>query len=155
VMLYSWLNNVDSVDYYSLIPVTVPQIIKARVLVFLFLTVGISAAFVVAIAIINGEIDILWLSLLVMFTTSVYMVVMTAYLTGLRTNTFLFDMGVMSRFAVMSFLPDVCLTILSFSMRTSWSAVIGIAIVIMALVGATIILYRGIEKKWRGAGFDS
>jgi hypothetical protein len=155
VMLYSWLNNVDSIDYYSLIPVTVPQIIKARVLVFLFLTVGISAAFVVAIAIINGEIDILWLSLLVMFTTSVYMVVMTAYLTGLRTNTFLFDMGVMSRFAVMSFLPDVCLTILSFSMRTSWSAVIGIAIVILALIGATMILYRGIEKKWRGAGFDS
>ena len=155
IMLYSWLNNVDSIDYYSLLPMTVPQVIRARVMVFLFLTVGISSVFVVAIALINGEIDILWLSLLVMFITSVYMVVMTAYLTGLRTNTFLFDMSVMSRFAVMSFLPDVCLTILSFSLRVSWSAVIGIIIVLAVLIGATAILYRGIEKKWRSTGFDA
>jgi len=155
ILLYSWLNNVDSNDYYSLLPLTVPSVIRARILTFLFLTTGISTIFVVIISATEGELDILWLSLLVMFVTSVYMVVMTAYLTGIRTNTFLFDMGVMSRFAIMSFLPDVGLTILSFSIRTHWVfALTGIAIVLTSLLGSTAILYRGIEKKWRGTGFD-
>lgn len=155
ILLYSWLNNVDSTDYYSLLPVTVPAVVRARVLIFLFLTTGISTVFVVIISAMEGELDILWLSLLVMFVTSLYMVVMTAYLTGIRTNTFLFDMSVMSRFAVMSFLPDVGLTILSFSIRTHWAfALFGIAIVLASLLGSTAILYRGIERKWRGTGFD-
>jgi hypothetical protein len=82
-------------------------------------------------------------------------VVMTAYLTGIRTNTFLFDMSVMSRFAVLSFLPDIGLTILSFSIRTNWVfSLTGIAIVLFSLLGSTAILYRGIEKKWRGTSFD-
>ncbi|MDH4123382.1 MAG: hypothetical protein OEV21_04815 [Thermoplasmata archaeon] len=155
VLLYSWLNNVDSADYYSLIPVTVPQVIRARLIVFLFLTLGISTAFVVIISIMNNEVDILWLALLVMFITSIYMVVMTAYLTGLRTNTFLFDMGIMGRFAIMSFLPDVCLTILSFSLRTDplFSAS-SIILVLAILIGTTIILLKGIETKWRRTGFD-
>lgn len=155
ILLYSWLNNVDSTDYYSLLPITVPSVIRARVLVFLFLTTGISTAFVVIIAVIDNEFDLLWLALLVMFVTSLYMVVMTAYLTGIRTNSFLFDMSVMSRFAVLSFLPDLCLTILSFSIRTNWVfALTGIAIVLMSLLGSTAILYRGIETKWRRTGFE-
>jgi len=156
VLLYSWLNNVDHVDYYSLLPVTVPEVIRARLFVFMFLTIGISTIFVIGISIMNNEVDILWLALLVMFVTSVYMVVMTAYLTGLRTNTFLFDMGIMSRFAVMSFLPDVCLTILSFTIRTDpiFSAV-SIMIVLGILMGATAILLKGIETKWGRFGFDA
>ena len=155
ILLYSWLNNVDSTDYYSLLPITVPQVVRARILIFLFLTTGISAAFVVIISATENEFDLLPLSLLVMFITSLYMVVMTAYLTGLRTNTFLFDMSVMSRFAVLSFLPDICLTILSFSIRTNIVfSLTGIAIVLFALLGSTAILYRGIERKWRGTEFD-
>ena len=155
VLLYSWLNNVDSTDYYSFLPVTVPQVIRARIIIFLFLTTGISTVFVVIISLSEYELDILWLGLLVMFITSLYMVVMTAYLTGIRTNTFLFDMSVMSRFAIMSFLPDVGLTILSFSIRTNIVfALSGIALVLASLLGSTFILYRGIETKWKGTGFD-
>jgi hypothetical protein len=111
--------------------------------------------FVVIISAVENELDILWLSLMVMFVTSFYMVVMTAYLTGIRTNSFLFDMSVMSKFAVMSFLPDVGLTILSFSIRTNWVfSLTGIALVLVSLLGSTAILYRGIERKWIGTGFD-
>ena len=155
ILLYSWLNNVDSTDYYSFLPITVPHVVRARILIFLFLTTGISTVFVVIISAVENELDILWLSLMVMFVTSFYMVVMTAYLTGIRTNTFLFDMSVMSKFAVMSFLPDVGLTILSFSIRTNWVfSLTGIAIVLASLLGSTAILYRGIERKWIGTGFD-
>ncbi len=156
IMMYSWLNNVDLSEYYSLLPVTVPQLIRIRIVVFLILTLGISAFFVLAISILNGETELLWLALLVMLVTSIYMVVMTAYLTGLKTNTFLFDTGVLARFSVMSFLPDLCLTILSFSLLASWTlAVAGIALVLGSMAVATRILYKGIESKWARTPFGS
>ena len=154
VLMYSWLNNIDLAEYYALLPVTVPQLIKVRMLVFLLLTSGISAFFVVAIALLNGETQLLWLALIVMVVTSVYIVTMTAYLTGLKTNSFLFDTSVLAKFSVMSFLPDVCLTILSFSLSVNWIfAVIGIAIVLGVLSLTTLILYRGIPAKWGSTSF--
>lgn len=155
VMMYSWLNNVDLVEYYSLLPVTVPQLIRTRIRVFLLLTMGISVFFVLAISLLNNETRLLWLALLVMFITSVYMVVMTAYLTGLKTNTFLFDTTVLAKFSVMSFLPDVCLTILSFSLVANWSlALVGIVLVLASMTVATWILLNGIETRWSGTPFE-
>jgi len=154
VLMYNWLNNIDLAEYYSLLPVTVPQLIKVRIVVFLLLTLGISAFFVVAISILNGETDLLLLALLVMFITSLYTVVMTAYLTGLKTNSFLFDTSVLMKFSVMSFLPDLCLTILSFSLFVNWMvALAGIGIVLFSLGMSTLFLYRGIDRKWSGAAF--
>jgi len=154
VLMYSWLNNIDLTEYYSLIPVTVSQLVKVRILVFLFLTTGITTFFVVGISILNGETELLWLALVVMFITSLYMVVMTAYLTGLKTNTFLFDTSVLARFSVMSFLPDLCLTILSFSLLSDWLvAMLGISLVLGSLAITTVILYRGIDKKWSRTPF--
>jgi hypothetical protein len=154
VLMYSWLNNIDLAEYYSLIPVTVPQLIKTRVAVFLVLTLGISASFVIGIAILNAETRYLWLALLVMFVTSLYMVLVLAYLTGLRTNTFLFDTGILAKFTIMSFLPDVCLAILSFSLSTEWAfAVMGLALVLSSMFITSLILYRGIESKWGKTSF--
>jgi len=154
VLMYSWLNNIDLSEYYSLIPVTVPQLVKIRILVFLFLTLGISAFFVVAISVLNGETELLWLALIVMLVTSLYMVVMTAYLTGLKTNTFLFDTSVLAKFSAMSFFPDLCLTILSFSLLSNWLvALLGISLVLCSLAVTTVILYRGIDKKWSKVPF--
>ena len=154
ILMYNWLNNIDLSEYYSLMPVTVPQLIRARVTVFLMLTLGISAFFVIAISVINEDLELLWLALIVMFITSLYMVALTAYLTGLKTNTFLFDTSVLAKFSVMSFLPDVCLTILSFSLLSDWTAAFtGIVIVLFSMLFTTLILYRGIEKKWHGYSF--
>ena len=154
VSMYNWLNNIDLAEYYSMMPVTVPQLIRVRIVVFLLLTLGISTFFVVAISLVNGETGLLWLALLVMFVTSLYMVVMTAYLTGLKTNTFLFDTSILAKFSVLSFLPDLCLTILSFSLMSYWAfAVAGIALVLGSLTVATMMLYRGIDSKWRSTSF--
>jgi len=155
VMMYSWLNNIDLAEYYSLIPVTVPQLIKVRVSVFLVLTLGISAFFVAGISVLNDEVRYLWLALLVMFVTSLYMVLVLAYLTGLRTNTFLFDTSILAKFSIMSFLPDVCLVILSFTLTTSWTfALLGLALVLSSMSVTSLIMYRGIESKWGRASFS-
>jgi hypothetical protein len=154
ILIYSWLNNVDVTDYYETLPLTVPQLIKARLFVFFILTLWISTVFVVAIAIINGDLGILWLALLVMFITSMYMVITIAYLTGLRTNTSLFAPDVMIKFWVLALLPDVCITLLSFTLHSNLVfSIIGLIIVCFMLLFASFILYRGIDKKWNRAEF--
>ncbi|MEE9505608.1 MAG: hypothetical protein V3V98_00490, partial [Thermoplasmata archaeon] len=96
----------------------------------------------------------LWLAIPVMFVVSIYMVVMTAYLTGLRTNTFLFDANILVKFTVMSMLPDVCLVIISFTIdRSLFFASLGILVVCSVLILTTIILYKGIDDKWKRAAF--
>jgi MFS family permease len=154
ILIYSWLNNVDITDYYETLPLTVPQLIKARLFVFFILTIWISTVFVVAIGIINNELDILWLALLVMFITSIYMVITIAYLTGLRTNTSLFAPDVMIKFWILALLPDVCITLLSFTLNSNLVfAISGLLIVCFMLIFASFILYRGIERKWERAEF--
>ena len=154
VLLYNWLNSVDSMDYYATLPVGVPTVIRTKLLAFLVLTTGISTAFVVGVSALNGDVRLLWLALPVMFVTSVYMVVMTAYLTGLRTNSFLFDPAILAQFSVLAVLPDLGLTILSFTVdRDPAFTVAGISLVLAALAIATLFLYRGLDRKWAGSSF--
>ncbi len=156
VLLYSWLNNVDITDYYATLPVTVPQVIKAKLLAFLIMTMWISTVFVLGISWLNNDTSMLWLALPVMFIVSVYMVVMVAYLTGLRTNSFLFDPYVLVVFSVLSILPDLCLTILSFTLNVPGQVIFsiaGIIVVCVILVGTTWILYQGINQKWARSEF--
>ncbi|HEY7589120.1 MAG TPA: hypothetical protein VIB49_10310, partial [Thermoplasmata archaeon] len=73
---------------------------------------------------------------------------------GLRTNSFLFDPGVLARFTVMSMLPDLGLTILSFTIDKDLGlAVAGILLVLILLGATTYILLQGIESKWRSTEF--
>jgi len=154
VMLYNWLNNIDAVDYMATVPVSVPHVIRTKLLTFLLITSWITVGFVVGIAWLNGDTRLLWLAVPVALITSVYMVTMTAYLTGLRTNSFLFDPGVLARFTILSMLPDLCLTILSFTLdRQAVLAIMGILIVLAVLAGTTYMLLEGIEAKWRGSEF--
>ena len=154
VMLYNWLNNVDAMDYLATVPVSVPQVIRAKLLAFLLLTSWITVGFVVGIGWLNGDTRLLWLAIPVALITSVYMVTMTAYLTGLRTNSFLFDPGVLARFTILSMFPDLGLTILSFTIdKDLVFAVAGIGLVLAFLSGATYFLHQGIEAKWRGHEF--
>jgi hypothetical protein len=154
ILIYSWLNNVDVTDFYETLPLTVPQLIKARLFVFFILTIWISTIFVVAIGIINGELHLLWLALLIMFITSMYMVITIAYLTGLRTNTSLFAPDVMMKFWILALLPDVGITILSFTLYSNLLySLIGLLLVCFTLLFASFILYRGIDSKWSRAEF--
>jgi len=154
VILYSWLNNVDIMDSFNTIPITVPQVIRGKLIAFLILTSWISTIFVVAIAILNNQISFLWLAIPVMLIVSVYVVVMIAYLTGLRTNTFLFDAAVLLKFNVMALLPIICLSILSFTINSHYSiAIFGILFVIFALGITSLFLYKGIDEKWRRSDF--
>jgi len=154
VMIYSWLNALDSTEYFATLPLTVPMVIKAKIRVFLVLTLWISTIFLVIVGIINDELPILPLGLLVMFVSSVYMVTATAYLTGLRTNTLLFNSSVLVKFYAFAFLPMVSITLLSIAMNLYPDTAIPLILLIcMSLVVSTGIIYGGIERKWKDAEF--
>ncbi|MFQ6106057.1 MAG: hypothetical protein ACE5QF_00495 [Thermoplasmata archaeon] len=154
VILYSWLNNVDIMDYFETLPVSPTDVIKTKIITFLILTSWISLIFLLAISFLNNDLSLLWLAVPVMFVVSIYMVVMTAYLTGLRTNTFLFDANILVKFTAMSMLPDVCLVILSFTIdKNLFLASLAILVVCSVLIMTTLILFLGIDERWARAEF--
>ncbi|KAF5054204.1 hypothetical protein DSECCO2_390460 [anaerobic digester metagenome] len=154
VLLYSWMTNTDLNDYYETLPVRVPQVIKVKLMAFFLLTTGVSTSFVLGISTLNDEWQLLWLALLVLYCTSAYMVLATAYLTGLNTNSFFFNPTILTKFTAISLLPDLLLTILSFSLQSgAWWALAGILGVCGVLIVLSLHFYRGIEKKWGNASF--
>jgi hypothetical protein len=154
VLMYNWLTNTDLNDYYETLPVDVPMIIRVKLMAYFILTSLVSTAFVIGIAMAQGETELLWVALPVLYITTVYMVVATAYLTGLRTSSFLFDPGVMGKFALAAVLPDLGITILSFSLSsTPLIALAGIAIMCFLLLGVSKVFYDGINRKWSGYSF--
>lgn len=154
VMVYNWLTNVDLLDYYETMPLSVPTIIRAKIVAHLVLTSIVSIVFVVLVGFANQETTLLWLALPVLVITSTYMVMATAYLTGLRTNAFLFDPGVMAKFALVAMVPDIAITILSFSVNSAPTiAVTGIGIALAILLVATRYFYKGIGRKWGETSF--
>ncbi|HEY3420246.1 MAG TPA: hypothetical protein VGK23_06800 [Methanomassiliicoccales archaeon] len=154
VMLYSWLTNIDLADYFETLPVSVPSVIKGKLLAFFILTSVISTIFVVGISLLNNEMRLLWLALPVLYITGAYMVLATAYLTGLSTNSFLFDPNIMLKFTALALIPDFGITILSLSIDTTplvSAGGIGIVLVFVALF--SWYFYRGIERKWAKQAF--
>ena len=154
VLIYSWLNNIDYVEYYNTFPVRVPDIVRSKLIMFVILTSGISTGFVVVMTGVNGDWNHLPLALLVMFSTSIYMVVVTAYLTGLRTNVYLFDTRILSRFAILSIIPLMSITFLTMAEEVlGWRMVVAIALVCMVLATATKVLLMRLDTKWGNEAF--
>ena len=149
LLIYSWQNNTDVIEFYQVLPVTVPQVIKSKIIVFALMTTGMSTSFVVAMALIHNELLLLGWALLVMFITSFYIVTSVAYLTGLRTNTYLFNISVLIKFLILVSLPLFCLTILSFTLNTNFQiSILSILFICIILLAGMFVLFQGIEKKW-------
>ena len=86
-MIYSWLNTIDSPTFYSTLPVTVSDVIRARLVLFFTITWWIPLLFLTLIAYMSSEINLLPIGVIVMITVGMYIVNYTAWSTGLRTNS--------------------------------------------------------------------
>ena len=155
VMIYSWINHIDITEYYDTLPVSVPRLIKAKLIVFFLVTTGITAFFVVLMAFVNREPWKLSIALPVAFATSAYTVVATAYLTGLRTNTYLLNGPVIARFGLFTVPPLLAIAFLSLgydlfpALALQW---IGLAVGGMALL--TMYFFSKIDGKWAKTTFQ-
>ncbi len=112
---YSWLTALDEPDHMNGLPLTVPQLIRAKVVVYLLATSWISLIFLILMA---WQLDA-WMSLpvalVVMFANSIYIVALTAFLMGLKPNKAIFDASIMIWFWIGTVIPLLVLFLLSFT----------------------------------------
>lgn len=153
VLTYSWITNMEHNESLNTVPVTVYQIIGAKVTLYLLLTSGISAAYVVLIGLLRGEAALIPLGLLVAGGTSVYSVAVAAYLTGLWTNTLFFDVKVISKFALFVVPPLVVIEVGSMYMG-SGLAVLGVIVAVSLMEAAlSVPIFGRVRGRWEKAPF--
>ena len=154
-MLYSWLNTIDSPSFYSTLPVTVSEVIKARLILFLTITWWIPLIFMTLIAYMSSEINLLPIGIIVMLSVGIYIVNYTAWATGLKTNSALFDSIVFIKFFFVSVPPMISMTILSLALNHKPSVIlITLSIICGLLMFLSLVFYNRIEKKWEKGTFD-
>ena len=154
-MIYSWLNTIDSPTFYSTLPVTVSDVIRARLVLFFTITWWIPLLFLMLIAYMSSEINLLPIGIVVMITVGMYIVNYTAWATGLRTNSALFDAVVFLKFFVISVPPMIAMTLLSLAISYSVSTVlIALSLICGVLALFSIFFYNRIEVKWSDETFD-
>ena len=151
LVIYSWLNNIDSPDFFGIIPVTVPDMIKTRIMIHIMIVSFFLVLFVLGMSVISSELYMIPVSLLVGFAVSLYMVMGVAYLTGLGPNTSLFNPKVVAKFGIISLLPQVPLVI--FSLMPGIISFFFIGFICALLLISCYWFYKGIEEKWGKESF--
>ena len=112
---YSWLTILDSPEFMNGLPLRVPQLIRAKVVVYFLATSWISLIFIVLMAWRLDEWAALPTSIIVMFANLVFIVALTAFLMGLRPNKAIFDASIMIWFWIGTVVPLLLLFLLSFT----------------------------------------
>lgn len=148
-LVYGWLNNLDSMESYKTLPVSMPDVIKAKLVLFCVLNTIISVAYLTLICVSRGELDILPFALYNMFMVSVYVGVFTAYMTGIFTNSMMFDYKVLTAYSLAVAPVLVVMVLMSFYPSMLWP---GAASATVLGVIAYLLLGR-IDKRWGRTGF--
>jgi len=149
VSVYGWLNLLDTPSFLDVLPISVASMIRTKLRLFTMLAGVSSTVFLVSLSILQSELGMLGIGLIVAYSTTFYTVTSTAYLTGLRTNSYLFDPRVLAKFAGVVIPPLIALTILSFRFTDDRLVSTVVILAISAvLVAATVFLYRGIDGRW-------
>ena len=179
---YSWLTILDSPEFMNGLPVRVPQLIRAKVLVYFIITSWISLIFIILMAWRLDEWASLPTSIVVMFANSIYIVALTAFLMGLRPNKAIFDASIMIWFWIGTVLPLLGLFLLSFtqgdvSLYGNWwerasqdglaatasmydegmvrQGYVGMLSISAFLLFASAVLWKLMDRRWSAAEFDN
>jgi hypothetical protein len=155
VMTYSFLTNLEHNEYLNVQPVSVDMVVKAKLVLYFMLTAGVSAAYVVGIGVLKGQLHLVPLGLLLAAATSVYVVGVTSYLTGLWTNTMFFDARVILRFCA-AVVPPMIVAEAAALLTTVWpvQATQVVVAVSLLLLLASAPLLRRMEHKWAVVPFS-
>jgi len=164
------------------LPLSVPQLIRAKVTVYFLATTWISVIFLCLMAWKLDEWAVLPVGLVVMMANSIYIVCLTAFLMGLAPNKAIFDAKIMAWFWLGTVIPLLSLFLLSFtqgdvSFYENWADQVsdkgldaeaavydegrvaagfkGILWVSAGLVAAAIVLMKLLDRKWGRAEFNN
>jgi hypothetical protein len=151
LVIYSWLNNIEYIGFYDSLPITVPHAIKIKFKTHFCIASTFLLAFVVVLSALTNELYLLPVALLVGFSNLIYISLAVAYLTGLRVNAYLFDPKILIKFCIFALLPQVPLSVLSFT--PTIISIIFIVFGCLLLWVASSLLWKGIDKKWEVENF--
>ena len=179
---YSWLTILDSPDFMNGLPLKVPDLIRAKVVVYFLATSWISLIFIVLMAWRLDEWASLPTSIIVMFANSIYIVALTAFLMGLRPNKAIFDASIMVWFWIGTVLPLLGLFLLSFTqgdvgLYGNWwerasqdglaataqmydetmvqQGYFGMIAISVGLLFASAVLWKLMDRRWGKAAFSN
>ncbi|MCL7414824.1 MAG: hypothetical protein M8349_02015 [ANME-2 cluster archaeon] len=153
-LLYSWLSNIDISECYNSLPLSMPYVIRTKLILFFTLMVIVAVPYLITVGYLKQELDILWLGLIIMLTVSTYVGSVVAYLTGLFTNSYLLDARILLQFALAVVPVLVIQTLLSFYYPiNSSTAVLYIAVLGILLLAASVILLDRLDKRWMSTMF--
>lgn len=150
ISVYTNLVNTDDPDFDQTIPADAPGVIKEKLRLHLVIAIPISVAIVSALALLTRDIAGLLIALPVCISTVVYMGCVTAYLTGIWTNSLLFNGAVFIQYIFFTILPIVCAGSLAYLMGSDpWLAGLGSLLYVALTLSISKILGSRIEGKWR------
>ncbi len=153
-LLYSWLSNVDISECYNSLPLSMPRVIRTKLILFLFFTCVVAVPYLVVVGYLKGEMGLLWLGLIIMFTVSAYVGSVLAYLTGLFPNSYLLDAKILLQFALAVVPVLLAETLLSFYYPTNNNtSIFYIACLGLGLVAASKIFLDRLNGRWIGKMF--
>ena len=142
-------------EYLNMMPVSVDSLIKAKLAIYFLLTSGVTAGYVGVIGFLKGEMYLVPQSLLVAACTSIFVAAVTAYLTGLWTNTMFFGAKTILKFTgfVVPLLTINEIGAMILPYRP------GLAVVMISFASAmellvSIFLFIRLGKKWGCASFS-
>ena len=92
--MYTWVTMFDTFGPYACLPVAVSTLIASKLTTFAVLQV-IPAIFIMAVAILSGEVAYLIPAVVLGFSVSFYAVGIMAWLCGLSPNVLVYDVKVL------------------------------------------------------------
>ena len=180
---YSWLNAIDAPDHLNTMPVSVPELLKAKIWTYFLLTSWIGVIFILLMAGMLDQWNDALSAMIVMLANSIYIVSLSAWLMGLRPNKAIFDSGIMARFWVATAFPLIGLFVLSFTkgdttLLENWgmqvsagglnaeaqaielenrqsTSLTGILGICAILVSLSFLYLRLLKRKWGSAPFEN
>ena len=139
--LYGWLNRMDTIECYKTLPIKMSDVIKAKLIIFMILNIVVSTVYLALICISRNEYGLFPYAFYTMIMVSAYVAAVIAYMTGVYTNSLLFDYKVLLMYWLV---VAPVLIVTSFTDLLLWP---GIIIATAAGVVALLLLQR-IDKKW-------
>ncbi|MCX9083356.1 MAG: hypothetical protein OIN87_00995 [Candidatus Methanoperedens sp.] len=153
-LLYSWLSNIDISECYNSLPLSMPHVIRTKMILFLFFTCIVAVPYLILVGYLKGEMDLLLIGIFMMITVSAFVGSVLAYLTGLFTKSYLLDPVILLQFSL-AVIPILMVEILlSFYYPiNSGFATIYVALMGIVLVGASMVLLGKLDGRWKGKVF--
>jgi hypothetical protein len=154
VITYSFLTNLEHNEYLNVQPVSVGEVIKAKLSIY-FLITSPTFGFLFLIGFLKGQISMIPMGLMVAASTNLFVVAVTAYLTGLWTNTMFFGAKTILRFTAIVVPPLTIIEIASMMLQHNpYLATQIIIITSMVLFLTAAFILTRLENKWKDTSFS-